>query len=1019
MRNLKKLFAAIMIVAMLASIMVPAFAAEYEADALKLKSLGLFKGYSDTDLGLEDSLTREQGLTLMIRARGLEKEVEAMSSEEIAAQLAKVTDLDTVTEWAKPYVAYAVKNGLTKGIDASILPNIKFAGQLLLTGKEFINFMLNAMGYEEEWDNVLTKAAEVEMLSAGNAVKFGSINELKRDTAAGIISFAMGGTTASGITLAQALVDSGAVSAEAMAEVGYYEPTPVPTEAPVELKAEAHAPNNIQIYVVYNEKVEKDSAQKVDNYKLSSGEIEKAALQDDGVTVILTLKYNSAKDQDDKVDLTIKNVKSEAGVTIAETTLKDILFLDKEIPTVVDAQVVGKDTIKVIFSEPMWGDKETEGDTVYYILDKDGFVVNGGKLYVKEVRLQKDYTEALVKLYSNLPEGEVTIQIKSTSEDFAGFGVIGKLITLNVVKDEEAPVVVGYENAKPTEVTLIWSEDIEFDGKAVKEWYHTNGSNHATDVTIDGNKSTLKFTGIEKDDGSKVDNKLPPGSAYIYVLKDAVRDLWGNKNTQQMLSVEVVVDVTPPEVSSVKQASDSESQIIVTYNEAVDKDSAEKASNYTILDSEGKEIEDIIDSVSYADKKATITFTKKLGGDYSIVIKGVKDESNNEIVEVTVPFSVNDISKPDKKDFSAIVYNRAEKGQMLKVSFGEAMATEGKYAINDIEKYYFGEQAIKDLKGGVAITVVDSGKAVEIIIPSEADHKDGYDIPEPTEDDPVVLTIARVADAAGNFTKELQFDLPVKDAATTPITFSAEATARNVVVVTFSDEVNFEVSDFTINDRETVTEGVYKIALASVETKLNDKGKTVATFTLAKNLPHEYKNDDAVVEVVTQPKTKNKYGVKVKVDDVGIKDKIAPTLYDDGDSKTNYGNNNTGVKDYLLFDKDNFKFTLFFSEDMKTAVDKSYTGSDFIVKMGSSTLANGKDYKVIDITDNAVTFQFTKEYAKKTENGQTTYKVSGNFSIKLAETINYLTDMNGNKPKAFDAITFKNLSMTSDTDAPW
>jgi hypothetical protein len=1008
MRNFKKLFAVIMVVAMLASIMVPAFAADYESDALKLKALGLFKGYSDADLGLEDILTREQGLTFMLRAKGLEDEVKAMSAEEIAAQLAKVTDLDTVTEWAKPYVAYAVKNGLTKGINKSIAPNVEFAGQLLLTGKEFINFMLNSMGYEEDWGNVLTKAADVGMLSAGQAVTFGTINELKRDTAAGIIAFAMGGTTASGVTLAQALVDAGAVDADAMAEAGYFTPTVAPTEAPVELAAEASAPNNIQINVVYNEKVEEASAQKVDNYKLSSGSIEKAVLQDDGVTVVLTLKYESAKKQDDKVDLTIKNVKSEAGVVIAETTIKGLLFLDKDIPTVVDAKVVGKDTIKVIFSEPMNGSAVTVGDVTNYFLDKDGFIVNGGKLYVKEAKLQNNYTEALVKLYSSLPEGEVTIQVKSTSEDFAGFGVIGKLITLNVEKDAEAPVVVGYENAKPTEITLIWSEDIEFDGKAVKEWYHTNASNEVSDVTIDGNKTKLTFAN---------EKKLPPATAYVYVLKEAVKDLWGNKNAQQMLQVEVVIDETPPEVSSVKQEADSESKIVVTYNEDVDKSSAEKAANYTILDSDGKEIEGLVRSVSYASKKATLTLSKKLGGEYAVVIKGVKDIADNEIVEVTVPFTVKDISKPIPTDFKAVVYNKGEKGQMLKVSFGEAMTTEGKYAINDIDNYQFGEKTLKSIKK-VAITVVDSGKAVEIVIPSLADNAtDGYNIEASTDAVSKYLTVARVADAAGNYTKDLSFDVKITDSAISPVSYTAEATAKNIVKVTFAEEVKFEVSDFIIN---TVTDGVYKVDLAGIETTLNDKGKTVATFTLAKDLPVDFDNDNARVEIVipsgaTKPKTENKYGVKISTLGVGIKDKIAPTLYNDGDSATDYGKTNDGVKDYLLFDKDNFAFTLKFSEDMKTAIGNNYAGSDFVVTIGGKTLVNGRDYTVTSIVYNAVTFELTESFAKVTVDGVDSYKVEGDFSIKLVETTNYITDKNGNKPKAFDAIIFNDLLMKSAT----
>ena len=84
MRNLKKLFAVVMIVAMLASMMVPALAAgvEYEDEAGILQDLNLFQGYGAGDLGLEDDLTREQGLALMLRVMGLEEEVKAMTEEE-------------------------------------------------------------------------------------------------------------------------------------------------------------------------------------------------------------------------------------------------------------------------------------------------------------------------------------------------------------------------------------------------------------------------------------------------------------------------------------------------------------------------------------------------------------------------------------------------------------------------------------------------------------------------------------------------------------------------------------------------------------------------------------------------------------------------------------------------------------------------------------------------------------------------------------------------------------------------
>jgi hypothetical protein len=1032
MRNLKKLFAVIMAVAMLASVMVPALAAEgfkYEAEAKKLYDLGLFKGNSETsyepDLGT--ALNRQAGLALAIRLMGKDAEVAAMTQEEIATQLAKIVDANEISDWAKPYAAYAVKNGLTNGIDPNILPNVKFGAQLDLTGKEFINFVLKAMGYQVAWDDVLTKAASIGMLSAGDAVTFGTTAVMTRDLAVGVMASALGGTTASGVTLAQALIDAGAVSAEAMAAAGFFTPTATPEPTPAVLEATASTTNNIQINVVYNEEVDKDSATKLDNYKLSKGDIEKAELQDDGVTVVLTLKYASAKNQEDKVDLTIKNVKSTSGIVIAETTLKDILFLDKDIPTVVDAQVVGKDTVKVIFSEPMKGTAVTNGSETTYFLNKDGFVVNGGKLYVKEAKLQKNYTEALVKLYSNLPEGEVTFQVKSTSEDFAGFGVIGKLFTLNVVKDTEAPVVTGYENAKPTEVTLIWSEDIEFDTKTLKEWYHTNGSNIVKDVTIDGNKTKLTFAD---------DKKLAPGTAYVYVLKEAVKDLWGNKNAQQMIQVEVVLDVTAPEVSEVKQG-DNEQTVIVKYNEAMDSDSTKKASNYTILDKDGKEQKDLVKSVTLSSdgKEATLNLSKKIGGEYSLVIKGVKDLAGNEIVEVTVPFKVEDKTTPKTKDFSAKLYNAKAKDQMLKISFGEAMATEGQFAINDLAKYMLGTKNVKDIKNA-SITVVDNGKAVEIKIPSKADDKDkGYDIDLAVTPK---VTVARVADAAGNFAQvqandnatpvdALWFEINIAPAATVAID-KVEATDRETIKVTFKDEVKFEIADFIVN--KTVAGDVYKMSYAEVDTTLNDKGNTVATLKLTEKLPFEWGTETGVADTTvtfvvygengTQSKvaTENKYGEKVALGETAVADKIAPELYDDGKDTNLFGDSaNRGYKDCIeLGAKESFTFKVHFSEWMKTALNTGYTGADFVITIGDKTLVNGKDYVVTDITNNVVTFKFTQSYAEVKENNVVTgYKVSGDFTIKLADKTNYLTDIAGNAPKAFDLIKIDDVLFQNAT----
>lgn len=243
MRNLKKLIAVIMVVAMIASLMVPALAAQNEDRAKKLQELGLFKGYSDTELGLDDGLTREQALAFMLRVMGLEDKVQAMDAEEVAEYMGRVVDPETVTAtWAHPYVAYAIKYDLTRGVNSKIYPNVEFDGQRVISGKEFIRFILNGLGFTPEvvgWDDVLDKAQEIGLLTASEVVRYGLIQEMTRDEAVYVLESALDATTVDGITLAQALYNAGAVDKETLAKYGYAveEPTPEPVQLAITAKA--------------------------------------------------------------------------------------------------------------------------------------------------------------------------------------------------------------------------------------------------------------------------------------------------------------------------------------------------------------------------------------------------------------------------------------------------------------------------------------------------------------------------------------------------------------------------------------------------------------------------------------------------------------------------------------------------------------------------------------------------------------------------------------------------------------
>ena len=124
--------------------------ADAEAKAGALKSLGLFKGVSDTDFDLNREPTRVEALVMLIRTLG----------EEDAALKGNYTHPFTdVPVWADAYVGYAYETGLTKGISATEF------GSGNASAAMYVTFMLRALGYSDAngdfaWDNPFALARE-------------------------------------------------------------------------------------------------------------------------------------------------------------------------------------------------------------------------------------------------------------------------------------------------------------------------------------------------------------------------------------------------------------------------------------------------------------------------------------------------------------------------------------------------------------------------------------------------------------------------------------------------------------------------------------------------------------------------------------------------------------------------------------------------------------------------------------------------------------------------------------------
>jgi len=466
---------------------------------------------------------------------------------------------------------------------------------------------------------------------------------------------------------------------------------------------------------------------------------------------------------------------------VVEDTEREVQFLDRDIPVILSAENVGNDTFKVYFSEPM-----NDGLT-----DKSNYEVNDGAKYIREVTAGTSNLSAYVEMYSDLEDGEYTVAVEGI-KDYAGFKALPKTFTVDVEEDTEAPYIVGYKDATATGVTLIWNEDIEFAvGSDIVELdsndeyvYHTNDSNEAEKAIITDNEMELTFS---------ENFLLPEGTAYVYVAEDVVNDLWDLENDQQMVKIEVEIDETPPAVDDVEV---DDYVLTITFTEDIEFDDQE----FTFLDDEGDEV-----SVSSPDGEGTDTLTfdvDDLDGEYSLVMEGIVDTaqpSANEMPATTITFVVDDETAPVHPS-TAVLYNAGEEDQLIKVDFGEAMATDGVYAVTNLENYVIKAALIDDdgtemdadedyelseLDSDVSIVVVDGGEAVEIYIPTvEDDDEYGLDLVATNAG----IQIGRVADLEGNYTVAYSADVDVDAQGYVTIQF-VEATAADTVEVTFSDEL--------------------------------------------------------------------------------------------------------------------------------------------------------------------------------------------------------------------------------------
>ena len=190
--------------------LAPSLETDYNALADALQKMGLFYG-SNTPYGsgydLEDAPTRIQGLIIFLRLLG--EEEAALSYTDTS-----VTFVD-VSNWARPYVAYAYSKGYTGGQKIGENGEITFGQDDIMTPRDFLTFLLRAMKYTEgadfKWKTAVEDAQTLEILTE-REVSFLAEKPFLRAQVVYFSYFALSAKSADGSLLMDQLAATGKIT---------------------------------------------------------------------------------------------------------------------------------------------------------------------------------------------------------------------------------------------------------------------------------------------------------------------------------------------------------------------------------------------------------------------------------------------------------------------------------------------------------------------------------------------------------------------------------------------------------------------------------------------------------------------------------------------------------------------------------------------------------------------------------------------------------------------------------------
>lgn len=681
-----------------------------------LKEAGIVTGYPDGLSHLDRTVTRAELAKIIVKSMALE-EVTGVASYKDKNYTAK--------HWAAPFIEAATQAKILEGVSTNPA-NPMFNPTGNVTVQELAKVLVEAnklevptgatntasdwakgyvaaaikAGYIAEGINYQANATRSQTVVAAHAIyefnNFKVTNAVAKDANNVTLTLSTGEVVE--VKLETALKANEKTDLVYKAKDGRelkYNVTWVVTTA---TKVESATSTNLkEVEVVFDGEVDKATATDKDNYSINQGAkaVKSATLLEGGKSVRLLLADGHTFSQATDYTVQVKNVK--AGTIVLSTASVKFTSADNTLPTVAEVKSLGKKAIKVTFSEPVRNVTSSN-----FRLDDKTFVGSTVKGANEREYILKDYT------------GDFTIGAhKLTSqlvEDYAGLKSVAATTEFTIVEDTEAPTVTEI-TATLEKITITFSEEIDPSSVNNDTFYWKSGDTKKTGkfTQISGNVYEVQFT---------PENRLPGYETTIFI--DGVKDYSGNVMTVKEHKVTATVDLNRPKVIDVRYGVDSKDTLTVRFDKPV---YADKIGYFSV-----KKGNDVfpVERVTYVggtdNKVVELTFRPALSeGEYTLKVSGVEDRTilRNKVEDFTTTFKAIDSSTPAIKNINKVDVNESTRKVVVHFDKKMKMSELQNYSHYYLEVSKNGSSDVmkKALPSEVTIVPALEGRAVVLIFP--------------------------------------------------------------------------------------------------------------------------------------------------------------------------------------------------------------------------------------------------------------------------------------------------------------